>query len=212
MKYYPINLDVTDKKALVVGGGQIAYRKVKDLASCGASVTVVSPRFCAALLRMKGIQRLKREYKKTDIRGACVVVSATDSQKVNRRVSEHADSVGIPVNVVDQPALCSFIVPALLSRGELLIAISTGGASPAMARRLREKLEADLDPAFVKHLSLMKEIRPDVLSSGLNPTKRKKLFMKMADQSVSRTLRQKGISAARVRMRSMLREATDRKK
>ncbi len=208
MRYFPVNLDIDGKKALVVGGGRIAWRKVKNLVSCGARVTVVSPCFCAELTRIKGIHRVKRRYRKTDLKGTCLVVSATDSQDVNRRVSEQASAAGIPVNIVDQPALCTFTVPAVVSRGELLITISTGGGSPALARRLREKIEKEIDPFFVKHLSLLTEFRPIVQSAGLAESKRIRLLKQMAGEEVLATLRDKGIRSARSLIRRMLSEAT----
>ena len=146
MRYLPVNLDIAGRRVLVVGGGQVATRKVKTLRACGALVTVVSPAFAPGLTRMKGITRIKRGYRKTDLRGVTLVVSAAGPQDVNRRAWEHACAAGIPINVVDQPDLCTFTVPAVLTRGDLVITISTGGGSPALSGRIREILTATIGP------------------------------------------------------------------
>jgi precorrin-2 dehydrogenase/sirohydrochlorin ferrochelatase len=192
VKCFPINLDIEGKKVLVVGGGQVARRKVKSLASCGARVTVVSPCFCKSLARMKGIHRVTRRYRKADLAGACLVVGATDSQEVNRRISEHAKTVGLPVNIVDQPNLCTFTVPAVVSRGDILIAISTGGGSPALSGRIRRHIEKHFDPAFATHLELLRQMRPLVRSSSLNLSQRSALLKTMASDKMLRILKKKG--------------------
>lgn len=204
MKYFPINLSIADQKVVVVGGGQIARRKVKSLKDCGACVTVISPKFCAGLARTRGIRLVKRRYRKSDLRGACVVVSATDSQEVNRQVWQDATAAKILVNVVDQPDLCTFVLPATVSRGDLLITISTAGGSPALARRIREKIEAEIDPAFADHLSLLKEMRPAVQSTQLNSRERMRLFKEMASDEVFSVLKRRGTKAARNLMQHML--------
>lgn len=209
MKYFPVNLDIAGKKVVVVGAGEVASRKVKSLTACGADVTVVSPAFCRTLSRMKGIKRLKRAYRKGDLKGAFIAISATDSDKVNQRVYQHAVDAGIPVNVVDQPALCTFTVPAVISKRDLLVTISTGGGSPALSRRIRKKIEEDVSRTFADHLALMKEMRPKVLDSPLSPRERKRLFTRMAGREVHDVLEQWGIRAARSLVKSMFLEAVE---
>ena len=207
MKYFPINIDINNKKALVVGGGQIAARKVERLKQCGARITVVSPEFCRDLSRAKGVKRIKRRYRKSDIQGARIVISATDSEAANRRVYEHASAANIPVNVVDQPHLCTFTVPAVIERGDLLITISTGGGSPALSSKIRKQLEKQLDPSFQKHLKLLSEIRPSIRASSLNEQQRGALLKKMASDEVASTLNSHGVRAARQLMKAMLLDA-----
>lgn len=207
MKYFPINLDIRGRKVLVVGGGQVALRKVKSLKACGARVTVVSPAFCTGLVRMKGIKRKKHAYKQSDLRGVCLVVSATDDGKVNRRVWKQAVSKNIPVNVVDQPALCTFTVPAVATRGDLVITISTGGGSPALARKIRKHIEKNIDPTVAQHLKLLKEMRPKVLSSPLAVGGRTRLLKRMAGDFVCRILRSKGAAAAKRYLQDMLKKS-----
>ena len=211
MKYFPVNLDISGKKVVVVGGGEVASRKVASLVSCGAEVTVVSPGFCRTLGRMKGIARVKRAYRKGDLKGAFIAISATDSEKVNRRVYQHAVDADIPVNVVDQPALCTFIVPAVIRKRDLQVTISTGGGSPALSRRIRKKIEEDVSQTFADHLALMKEMRPKVLESTLTPRERKRLFTRMAGREVHDVLEQWGVRAARSLIGSMFEEAQGRR-
>jgi precorrin-2 dehydrogenase/sirohydrochlorin ferrochelatase len=208
VKHFPVYLDIQKKKVLVVGGGTIAARKVKSLAACGAKVTVVSPKFCATLARKKGIRRVKRCYRKGDIKDMFLVICATDSPEVNEQVYKHATAAKIPVNVVDKPKLCSFIVPSVVKQGELLIAISTGGGSPALSRQIRELLEDTIDPSFGKHLSLLKEFRPKVKASSLTENQRMRLLKRMASSNVRRTLTREGTRATRVILRQMLSDAT----
>lgn len=211
MKYFPINLDIRGRTVLVVGGGQVALRKVKSLKACGARVTVVSPAFCAGLAHMKGIKRAKRTHKRTDLQGVCLVVSATDDEKTNRRVWKQASSKNIPVNVVDQPKLCSFTVPAVAAEGDLVVTISTGGGSPALAAKIRKQIEKNIDPTIAQHLKLLKEMRPKVLLSSLAPKKRTALLKRMAGDSVCRILRSKGTAAAKRNLQDMLKKAVRKK-
>jgi precorrin-2 dehydrogenase / sirohydrochlorin ferrochelatase len=207
VKYYPINLDVAGRKVLVIGAGPVAYRKVKSLLECGARVTVVSPEFCPALARLAGIRRLCRAYRKTDLRGACLVVSATDSATVNRRAWEQARAAGIPINVVDQPELCTFTVPAVCRRGDILIAISTGGGSPALSGRIRERIEQTIGPAFGRHLDLLRELRPAVRASALDVERRGALLRELAGDGIRDLIEHQGVAAARRRLRQRLAEA-----
>ena len=204
MKYYPINYNVAGRKVLVVGGGGVAQRKVEGLRACGARVTVVSPEFSAALVRMTGVRRLERRYRKSDLRGACLVISATDSAEVNARVFEQASAAGIPVNVVDQPDLCTFTVPATISRGDLVITISTGGGSPALSRRIRERLETSIEPAYAKHLALLQQMRPVVQAAPLTDEARIGLLKRMAGDEVFDVVAGRGTGAARRLLRNML--------
>lgn len=207
MRYFPINLDVSGRKALVVGGGPVARRKAKGLLACGALVTAVSPAFCPGFLRLAGVRRVTRRYRKGDLRGARLVVCATDSPEVNRLVGKHASSAGIPVNVVDQPALCTFIVPAVMKRGGLTIAVSTGGGSPSLSRRIRERLQKEIGPAFGRQLALLREMRPRVKAAGLDPAARKRLLLRLAGSGIHRVIVRKGLPAARRLARAMLASA-----
>jgi len=148
MAYYPVCLDMTARPCLVVGGGQVAERKVAGLLDAGARVTVVSPSATDRLrawARAARIRLLLREYAAPDLAGHAVVFVATDDGRINAGVARDARAVGVLVNAVDDPAHCDFILPAVLRRGEITVAVSTGGASPALARAVRDELGGYLD-------------------------------------------------------------------
>src|SRR5687767_4445297 len=151
--YYPMMLNVQGEPCLVVGGGAVALQKARALNRAGAAVTAVSPAFTPAFDRL-AVRRIRRRFRARDVAGRILVIAATDSPDVNRAVSAACRKRGIPVNVVDVPELCSFIVPSVLRRGPVVIAVSTGGQSPALAKALRRRLDdalpASLGPTAVR--------------------------------------------------------------
>ena len=167
VKVYPVFLNIVDKPCLVVGGGTIGERKVEDLLIAGAQVTLVSRELTPGLqsLWQKGaIRYLKGEFAPPQLEGMVLVIGATDDPELNQRISKAAQERGLPVNIVDAPALCTFIVPASLRRGELTIAIGTGGLSPALAKKLRQELEDYFGPEYGPYLEFLGAIRGKVLS------------------------------------------------
>lgn len=167
MKTYPIFAVIEDKPCLVVGGGAVGERKVQDLLTSGAKVTVVSPTLTPVLaaLALKGeIVYLPEDFADTQVEGMALVMAATDDPEVNARVSAAAQARAIWVNVADDPEHCTFIVPAQVRRGELTLAISTGGASPALARQVREDLQQHFGPEYGPYLDLLKRVRIRLLS------------------------------------------------
>jgi precorrin-2 dehydrogenase/sirohydrochlorin ferrochelatase len=207
MKYFPVNFDVRDRKAVVVGGGKVALRKVRLLRSCGAKVTVISPECIGTIKKMKGVSVVNRRYRTGDLRGAFLAISATNVEAVNQRVCRDANRKGLPVNVVDCPRLCTFTVPASISHGHLMITISTGGGSPAFARRMRTDIEKLISPALVKHLDLMHETRPAVRNSGLGLRDRMEVSRLMASVRVTAAIRRGGVKAGRRMMTRRLAQA-----
>jgi siroheme synthase-like protein len=145
--FYPVSLKVGGERVLVVGGGGVALRKAQALVRAGARVTCVAPRFRAGFRRVRA-GRIRRAFRAADVRGAVLVVASTDDPRANRAVYEACRRRGIPVNVVDVPELCSFIVPSVLRRGAVTVAVSTGGRSPSLAKAVRRRLEALLPPAL----------------------------------------------------------------
>ncbi len=168
MDFLPIFLNIKRRECLVVGGGQIAARKVALLAKADASISVVAPALCDELSLMSAeneIVHLKRDFKDVDVSSQAVIIAATDDREVNERVSFLAQKAGIPVNVVDNPDLCSFIMPSIIDRSPVQIAISTGGASPVLARLLRGRLESFIPSATGRLASLVEEYRDAVKKS-----------------------------------------------
>ena len=160
--YYPIFADLSGRRCVVVGGGMVAQRKVTTLLRFGAKVTVVSPIATRRLRRYAkegAIRYVPRRFKACDVEGAWLVYAATDDEAINRLVDQTARRLRIFTNVVDQPAQCSFIAPAIMKRGELVIAISTGGASPTVAKRLRREFERTIGAEYAELLRLLSSLR-----------------------------------------------------
>lgn len=174
--YYPVLLNLKGKKVIVVGGGKVAERKALPLLRSGAKVTVISPE-CTERLKKenlrKHIQYVPRRYKKGDLKNAFLVIAATDSAETNRKISEDAPYL---VNVVDKPLLCNFIVPSVVRRGPLTIAVSTSGISPSLARTIRKELEGLYGREFEKHLNYIKKMRVKALSGIKNDKERIKFL------------------------------------
>ncbi len=146
MKLYPIMVNMNNKPAVIIGGGEVAARKVLDLLEAGAFIKVVSPEINDEIIKSSELYSgkvvlLKRKYEKNDLEGAYIVFSATNDSAVNAEVFSEAEERGILINAVDDPPNCSFYVPSFVRKGDLLIALSTAGASPAMAARLRREIE-----------------------------------------------------------------------
>ena len=181
--YYPAFLELTGRLCVVIGGGRVAERKIKTLLECGAKVKVISPEVTSGIERLYQEGKLtleKRPYQEGDLEGAWLVIAATSDPEVQQRVFEEAESLKIFCNVVDVPERCSFIVPSVVRRGDLCLAISTSGSSPALARRIRERLEKEFDSSWELHLRLLKHIRQEVLASGLSPEEREKKLQRLA--------------------------------
>jgi precorrin-2 dehydrogenase / sirohydrochlorin ferrochelatase len=162
LKYYPIFLDIKDKKCVIIGGGEVAARKAERLLDCGAKIFVISPRLTPALAALKEkdlISHIASEYSGNLIQSAALIIGATDDEKTNARISHDARDKGIPVNIVDDPKRCDFILPSLVQRGDLAIAIGTGGKSPALARHLREELEAKYGKEYEVLLNILGGLR-----------------------------------------------------
>jgi len=187
MRYFPVFLDLKNRKCVVVGGGRVAERKIQNLRKAGAAVTVVSPRLTPALERLKetkGIEHRRRAYKTGDLKAAFLAVAATDHRPTNEKVFREASARRIPVNAVDDPVHCTFIVPAVISRGDILIAISTGGRSPALAKALRKKLEREVGGEYASLLKLIGAVRKSILPLGWGPMKNQKIYRRLLQEDV----------------------------
>ncbi|HEU20684.1 MAG TPA: bifunctional precorrin-2 dehydrogenase/sirohydrochlorin ferrochelatase [Deltaproteobacteria bacterium] len=179
VEYYPVSLDIRKKRCVVVGGGDVAERKVERLLACGAEVSVVGMELTStldALARDKKICHIVDTYKREYIEGAFLVIGATDDDEVNGQVATDSRWNNIWVNIVDDPARCDFIVPSVLRQGDLTIAISTGGKSPALAKQIREELETKFGPEYGILLMIMGMIREKITARGAPSDMNKKLF------------------------------------
>ena len=192
---YPINLDVRGKTCLVVGGGDVARRKVRALVDAGADVVVVAPEVHPKLKADDRVEIRERAWRDTDLHGAFVVIVATDDAVTNRTVAQDARDFGCLVNVVDCPALSNFTVPATLRRGKLAIAISTEGASPSMARRIRQRLEAQFGEEYGDFLDVLAAFRRRVFEEVTDSDERMKRFRSLDYDTLLETLRARGRGA-----------------
>jgi precorrin-2 dehydrogenase / sirohydrochlorin ferrochelatase len=194
MRYYPVFLDLKERLCVVIGGGRVAERKVKSLLRAGARVKVISPQLTASLARLKErkrISHLSRTYRRSDLRGAFLAIGATDDRSINERIFQEAAAGRIPVNVVDDPAHSSFIVPSIVEKKDLLVAISTSGKSPALARVLRQKLEKEVGPEYEGFLKLLGRVREKLLPLGLGQPRNQKIFRKLVGEDLLPLIRGK---------------------
>ncbi|MEA3428597.1 MAG: bifunctional precorrin-2 dehydrogenase/sirohydrochlorin ferrochelatase [Thermodesulfobacteriota bacterium] len=179
MRYYPVNLDVLNRKCLVVGGGYVGTRKVLTLLDCGAIMTVVSPDVTEKLLELAGngsITWKKRSYLTSDLDKIFLVIGATNNEELNRQISADAEKLNMLCNIADRPEVCNFILPSIVNRGDLVISISTSGKSPAFAKKLRKELEKQFGVEYAEFLRLMGAIRKKLLSEKHEPEAHKHLF------------------------------------
>ena len=169
MRYYPIFVDLSGQACLVVGGGSVAERKVTSLLNADGQVTVISPTLTTQLRSWATERRIttfERAYQPGDMSGFTLVFAATSDEILHQNLAAEAKQAGILLNVVDRPRLCSFIVPAVVSQGDLSLAISTGGASPALAKKIRRELAADFGPEYGLALQLLARIRERLSHDG----------------------------------------------
>jgi len=187
MKLYPVNLDLRGRLCLVVGGGLVAKRKVEALIACGPEIVVLSPDLCeglAELIKKKQIEWIQREYQSGDLKGAKLVFAATDNPVIQQKIQREADSAEILVNVITNPKACSFQVPAMFRRGDLLLTVGTCGASPALAARIRKELEQQYGAEYAVLLNLMDAIREQVLALSDDHVWHKLLFEKLLNSDI----------------------------
>ncbi|NOX34481.1 MAG: bifunctional precorrin-2 dehydrogenase/sirohydrochlorin ferrochelatase [Deltaproteobacteria bacterium] len=177
MKYYPIFLDVRQKSCLVVGGGAVGARKAATLEKCGAKVKAVSGRFSAGFDGLKtSICLEKKKYEKKDIKGMFLVFAATNNHDLNQQIKKDALEFNVLCNIADAPGISDFILPSIVERGDLVLAVSTSGSSPAMAKKIRQELDRRFGPEYAGFLQLMGNIREKLLSSGHAPFEHKLIF------------------------------------
>lgn len=190
MKLYPIMVNMNNKPVVIIGGGEVAARKVSDLLDAGAYVKVISPEFHAEIINSAELFKdkiilVKRKYQKNDLSGAFIVFSATNDSSVNAEVFREAEESSILINAVDDPPNCSFYVPSFVRKGELLFALSTAGASPAMAARLRREIEKHIPEGIELILEKLKNARTllkeDECFSCIDSSERGKILKKIVN-------------------------------
>ena len=203
MKYYPAYLDLRERPCLVIGGGAVAERKALALLEAGAVVTINSPALTPKLHELSDsgkITHLQKKYDEKDLAGAFLVIAATDSAEVNTLVASACRKKHVLVNVVVPPEASNFIVPSIVERGDLLIAISTSGASPALSKKIRQDIEQRYGTEYEIFLEKLSAIRKRVLEEVPDESKRRQVFQAIVDSDVIDLIRQGKTNAAELRM------------
>jgi precorrin-2 dehydrogenase/sirohydrochlorin ferrochelatase len=200
MSLYPINLKLEGRSCLVVGGGTVGERKISGLLDCGAAVRVVAPQATDLVREWAAAGRIalvRREFRPEDLSGVFLVIAATGKATVNENVANLAAERNLLVNTADTPALCNFYLPAVARRGLLCIAVSTEGASPALAARLRDEAAKLCGPAYEEYLALLAAYREQALSGRPEQSGRRELFLRLAGAEALRRLNEGGLSDLR---------------
>lgn len=194
MSYYPVLIHLDGEKVVVVGGGPVAERKIETLLEYGADVQVVSRDLTPRLRKYSEggtIGFLGQEFNEDCLEEAFMVIAATDNPRLNHQVSKKAKEKGLLVNAVDQPSDCNFIVPSILRRGDFLIAVSTSGKSPALAKKVREELEERFGNEYESLLILMGRIREEILSQRLSQDENRRIFHELVNAPVLEAIARK---------------------
>ena len=168
--YYPVYLNLQGRRCVIIGGGGVAEGKIARLLESGAEICVVSPDATPGIRRMASegaIQWEPRPYRPGDLAGAFIAIAATNLREVNRRIFDEAEARGVMLNAVDDPPNCSFIAPSIVQRGPVTVAISTGGASPALARKLRESLQESGELAWADLADVLAAARARLRQKGM---------------------------------------------
>lgn len=183
MALFPMFMKLDGKRTLVVGAGRVGEPKIRSLLRAGAQVHVVAPRATPRVEAWASDGRIDwaaRPFEPRDLQGVALAVVATASEEVNGRIARLARRRRIPVNVVDDPERCDFYYPAVIRRGPLLVAISTGGRSPALARRLRQHLERTVTPELGREVERLGRERDRMFSQAVRPSRRRRALLRLA--------------------------------
>ncbi len=206
LTYYPLFLDLRDKNVVVVGGGRVAERKVKALLNCHARIRLISPRITPGLKKIVGLGKLKwrpRPFRGGDLRGAFLVFATTDDSEVNRLVAAQTKKRNTLVNAANLPEASSFLVPAVVRRGGLLIAVSTSGHSPALAKRIRQELGRAFGREFSGFLELLGRVRQALLARIPVQAQRQRILNRLVRSEILDLIRSGRLHLAKKRIRQI---------
>ncbi|MCF6092672.1 bifunctional precorrin-2 dehydrogenase/sirohydrochlorin ferrochelatase [Microaerobacter geothermalis] len=187
----PIMINLKDRPCVVVGGGRVAERKVMTLLDSEAKITVISPTLSAGLVLLSNrFSYYKRTYLPGDVEGAFLVVAATDNREINQQIYEEAKTSVPLLNIVDQPELCTFFFPAVMKQGPLQVAVSTGGTSPALARKIRRELAEIFGGEYEAFLNRLSLLRKQLMKEINNPEKRNEILTRLVNSNLLELYRQ----------------------
>jgi precorrin-2 dehydrogenase / sirohydrochlorin ferrochelatase len=190
LRPYPVMMNLPGRSVIVVGGGRVAYRKIVSLIESGATVVCISPKINPDIKELASTNQVTWINSRFDedfvdaYPETALIFGTTNDREVNVRIYEAAAERRIPCNIADVPDLCTFIVPAVITQGDLMIAVSTGGSSPALAKRIREQLQQQYGPEYAEMTALMGELRKLVLRAGASSDENKKIFHEIVDSEI----------------------------
>lgn len=190
-QYYPLFLDISGMPCVVVGGGKVAERKVRMLLAFGAWVKVVSPKVTNGILRLRReskVEVILKPYSTGDLEGAALAFAATSERETNEKVHSDAASLNIPVNVADTPDLCDFIVPSIVKKGSLVVAVSTSGTAPGVAKRMKGDVDEFLSKEYVDYVSLVARFRKLLIDTVPMEKERKAILSAVLDMDIGTAL------------------------
>jgi len=209
MPYYPIFLDLNNQNVIVVGGGEVAERKIKNLLIYGCTIYISSPHLTPHLQQLvaaKKIHHIPDESLDTCMDTAFMVIAATDDAEVNSKIASRAKKHGLLINTVDQPKDCNFIMPSIVKRGNLQIAISTAGKSPALAKKIRKNLQNTFPPEYGLLTELLGIIRAKLLSQNQSSSKNKIIFQQLVEANLLEMITHKNWDGIQTTLQSILGE------
>ena len=207
MSYYPVSLDLKNRFCIVIGGGKVAERKVRGLLACEAVVQVISPRLTSGLAELYQAGRLtwqERDYRPGDLAGAFLVIAATDNEQVQQLTYAEAEERNILINVADVPARCNFILPATMRQGDLTVSVSTGGKSPALAKRLRQELEKSIGPEYKIITDILGSLRGIILARGRVQAENEAVFNRLLHPDMPRWIKERDWDKVEGHIRTVL--------
>lgn len=207
MPFYPINLHLAGQRCIVIGGGAVAERKIMALLTAQAEITVISPGLTprlAELVKARRIIHIARHYQQGDLQGYFLAICATDNKTVNAEAAAEAKQNNMLLNVVDNPEMGNFSVPAQVSSGDLLITVSTGGKSPLIARRIREELAETYGPEYGRYIALVSRMRMEIKTCLNSAKEREAFWRKSIDKATLELLKQGKIKEAEARVRDAI--------
>lgn len=207
MRYYPVFLDLQGKPVVVVGGGAVAERKVLTLLACGARITVVSPALTkklSYLAQAGAFHYRKRRWRPGDLKDAFLIIATTNDPKKNAEIAGRVDTRFRLINVADDPARCNVIAPSVIARGDLIIAVSSGGKSPALARRIRQELERSFGNEYARLLRLLGEVREQVRLRVPSIVRRRRILKRLVASDLLTLLRQGKTGLAKKRIQQIV--------
>lgn len=209
MSYYPIFVDLKDQGVLVVGGGEVAERKIKNLLTHNCRIYIASPNltsYLKALVDRGEVRRIDPDSLDESLDTVFMVIAATDDSALNSRIAIKAKERGILINSVDQPRDCTFIMPSIVKAGDLQIAISTAGKSPALAKKIRGELESTFGPEYASFIELLGLLRRELISKGKPSSDNKIIFQRLVNSPLLELIKEGNIEGVRNALSSVLGE------